>query len=276
MRLALKYDAKISGYLIRDWVPEHAGSRGDWRKVTFDHALDMATGNYESAKPMVDDEGQKMGEFFGAQPYAARIAAAFDWPHQTRPGTRWVYRTSDTFVVTRAMHNFLQGKEGAGADIYDFVVDEVYRPLRMGPGAFTTMRTADDGWQGQAEGGYGQWWIPDDIAKIITLLNVDSGVVAGEQILHPGILAAALQQDPQDRGVAIDQNRRYNNAFWAQSYGPAQEYECQFWVTQMLGISGNAVALLPNGTSYYYFSDSKDFTWDAAVRESDKIIPLCP
>jgi hypothetical protein len=44
----------------------------------------------------------------------------------------------------------------------------------------------------------------------------------------------------------------------------------------MLGVSGNAVVLLPNGTTYYYFSDNEEFTWEAAMREADKITPICP
>jgi hypothetical protein len=43
-----------------------------------------------------------------------------------------------------------------------------------------------------------------------------------------------------------------------------------------LGVSGNAVVLMPNGTAYYYFSDNREFTWNAAVRESNKILPHCP
>ena len=41
------------------------------------------------------------------------------------------------------------------------------------------------------------------------------------------------------------------------------------------GVSGNVVALMPNGTTYYYFSDNKEFTWDAAVRQSNKLPPFC-
>jgi CubicO group peptidase (beta-lactamase class C family) len=173
------------------------------------------------------------------------------------------------------MHNYLQTREGTDADIYQFVVDEVYRPLGLGPGAFTTMRTADNDWQGQAEGGFGQWWIPDDIARIGTFL-LGGGKINGEQVLQPDLLAAALQQDPADRGVRIDGQRMYNNSFWANRYAESNGYACEFWVTQMLGVSGNVVALFPNGITYYYFSDNQEFTWDAALRESDKIVPLCP
>jgi CubicO group peptidase (beta-lactamase class C family) len=275
MRLAQKYGPEMADLLIKDYVPEHAASPGDWEQVTFNHTIDMSTGNFISAGYMSDEDGAKMGKFFDAQPYAKRIAAALDWPHAAPPGTHWVYRTSDTFILTRALHNYLQTQEGPEADIFQFVVDEVYRPLGLGPGAFTTMRTADNNWQGQAEGGYGLWWIPDDIAKIATLLNHDGGIIGGAQVLHPKLLAAALQRDPDDRGVKIDSQRMYNNAFWANRYTPASGFACEFWVPQMLGVSGNVVALMPNGVTYYYFSDNQEFTWDAAVREADKILPLC-
>jgi len=276
MRLAQKYDPQVTGLLIKDYVPEYSESPGDWEGVTFNHTIDMSTGNYASPGYMTDEDGSRMGEFFGAQPYSARIAAAFDWPHAAGPGTRWVYRTSDTFILTRALHNYLQTQAGPEADIFQFVVDEVYQPLGLGRGAFTTLRTADDGWQGQAEGGYGLWWIPDDIAKIAALLNNTNGQINGVQVLHPDLLAAALQRDPDDRGVEVDSQCMYNNAFWADQYTQADGFDCAFWVPHMLGVSGNAVVLMPNGIIYYYFSDNQEFTWDAAVREADKINPLCP
>jgi CubicO group peptidase (beta-lactamase class C family) len=275
MRLVQRYGPEVASLLIRTYVPEYAASPGDWEQVTFNHVIDMSSGNYVSPGFMVDDNSDKMGEFFAAQPYARRIQAAFDCPHAAEPGTRWVYRTSDTFILTRALHNYLKTLEGPQADIFQFVVDEVYRPLGLGPGAYTTMRTADDNWQGQAEGGYGLWWIPDDVARIATLLNNDGGTINGVQVLQPDMLAAALQHDPDDRGVRIDGQRMYNNAFWANRYTQADGFDCEFWVAQMLGVSGNVVALMPNGVTYYYFSDNQEFTWDAALREADKIIPFC-
>lgn len=276
MRLAQKFDAEIGELLIKDYVPEYVDSPGDWETVNFNHAVDMSTGNYVSTGFMTDDNSQKMGEFFAAQPYARRIEAAFDWPHAAEPGTHWVYRTSDTFILTRALHNYLQAQAGPDADIFRFVVDEVYRPLGLSPGAYTSMRTADDNWNGQAEGGYGLWWIPDDIAKVGMLLNNIGGEIMGEQVLHRDLLAATLQKNPGDRGVRIDGQRMYNNAFWATRYTEANGFECEFWVPQMLGVSGNVVALFPNGITYYYFSDNEEFTWEATLREADKISPLCP
>jgi hypothetical protein len=276
MRLAQKYGPEVANLLIKDYVPEYSASRGDWEQVTFNHTIDMSTGNYSSADYMVDEDGSQMAEYHSTQPYAARIAKAFDWPHSADPGARWVYRSSDTFILTRALYNYLQTQEGPDADIFQFVVDEVYRPLHLGPGAYTTMRTADNNWQGQPEGGYGLWWVPDDIAKISILLNSANGQINGEQVLHPDLLAAAMQRNPSDRGVKIDSQRMYNNAFWANHYTKTDGFDCEFWVVQMLGVSGNVVAIMPNGTAYYYFSDNREFTWEAVLREADKIIPLCP
>lgn len=275
MRLAQKYDAAAPALLIKDYVPEAAESRGNWSTVTFDHVLDMATGNYETAEFMVDEESWDTDPFWSEEYYAEKIAAAFDWPHSADPGTQWVYRSSDTFILTRALGNYLSAQENEQVDIYEFVVEEVYKPLKMGPGVFTTQRTQDNNWQGQPVGLSGIWWIPDDLAKIANFLNVDGGVIAGEQILHPEALAASLQRDLDDRGVDTPWGK-YNNAFWANRYGKSDGFDCEFWVTQMQGYSGIVVAIFPNGTAYYYASDGREFTWDAAVREADKIMPHCP
>lgn len=275
MRLAQMYGPEVADLLIKDYVPEYAASPGNWEQVTFDNTLDMSTGNYRSLGYMLDEGGTKMNEFFNAQPYSERIALAFDWPNANQPGRQWVYHTSDTFILTRAMQNYLETQQGPDADIFEFLVEEVYRPLGMDPGVMSTMRTADNNWHGQAEGGYGLWWIPDDIAKIATLLNDDGGRIDGVQVLNPDLLAQTLQQNPEDRGVQVDGNRMYNNAFWANRY-PEAKFGCETWVPSMQGISGNVVALIPNGTTYYYFSDNQEFTWEAALQESNKIIPLCP
>ena len=135
MRLAQKYDPNLPNFLIKDYVPEASSSPGDWSSVTFNNTLDMATGNYRSAGHMVDEE-EWDNPFWVEGFYDKIIAAAFNWPHGGPPGTQWVYRTSDTFILTTALQNYLESKEGVEADIFDFVVDEIYKPLKMGPGCF--------------------------------------------------------------------------------------------------------------------------------------------
>jgi hypothetical protein len=276
MRMAQKYDPQAAEKLIKDYVPEYINSPGDWSNVTIDHTLDMATGNFRSAGYMEDEENFDTDPFWNEEYYAERIEAAFNWPHSAEAGTQWVYRTFDTFIVTRALQNYLESIAGPEVDIFNFLVDEVFIPIQINPGTHSTLRTKDDNWQGQPYGGYGLWWIPDDIAKITNLLNVDKGVVAGEQILHPELLAAAMQADPNDRGVDIDSRSKYNNAFWARLYDNREGYDCEFWVPHMLGYSGIVIVMMPNGSSYYYASDNQEFTWLEALKESNKIAPHCP
>jgi len=102
VRLAQKYDPDVPGFLIKDYVPEAAGSPGDWSAVTFDHVLDMATGNYRSSGFMVDEEHWDTDPFWNEEHYAEKIAAAFNWPHSADPGTQWVYRAFDTFITSGA------------------------------------------------------------------------------------------------------------------------------------------------------------------------------
>jgi CubicO group peptidase (beta-lactamase class C family) len=174
-----------------------------------------------------------------------------------------------------AMQRYLESKEGVQADIFQFVVDEVYKPLGIGPGFFSTMRTADDNWQGQPEGGYGLFWTPDDVVKISLFLNNSDGKINGVQILDPGLLAASLQRDSKDRGLTVSGRTMYNNAFWASQYSRSQGYDCDFWVTEMQGISGNVIAFSPNGITYYYFSDNQEFSWNNALKQADFLAPIC-
>jgi len=275
MRLGQKYDPHIAGLLVKDYVPEAADSQGDWNEVTFNDILDMATGNFTTSDYMVDEESRIFNEFFASDRYEEMIRIAFDWPNGADPGTRWVYRSSDTFIAVQALQNYLQTKEDSDADLYDFVVREVYEPLGIGPGFFTTLRTSENNWQGQPLGATGLWWIPDDIAKLTTFLNVDRGKVNNDQLLLLDMLSAALQADPNDRGVDRP-GGKYNNTFWADLFRTSDGYECTFHVPYMAGYTGNIIALLPNGVTYYYFSDNREFNFRDSIHEADQIAPICP
>ena len=274
MRMAQKYGPEVLDLLVRDYLPETAESPGDWSAVTFEDVWDMATGNFESAGDMVDEEQFDTDPFWGEDYYAGKIAAALNWPNGAEPGTVWVYRTMDTFILSAALSNFLKTQEGPSADLYEFVVEEVYKPIGMSPGSLTVLRTRDNDWMGLPLGGLGQWWIADDFAKIASLLQ-NEGRHEDEQILHAETLQASLFRDPENMGLVMRGNQRYNNSFWGSPYG-GSAYGCEFWTAQALGISGIVVSLMPNGVTYYYASDDQQFTWDVAVRAADRISAFCP
>ena len=264
MRLAQRDGLGVKDLLISDYAPEAASAAGDWSGVTFENTLDMATGNYQSPTYMVDESGPQMSIFFNVATHADKISQAFSWLHHKPPGETWVYHTSDTYILVRAMQNYL------GSDAFDFLVTEVFGPLKIGPGAHSSARTSDNHWQGQAFGGYGLWWIADDVAKLATLLHNGGKSADGSQLLHPDLVAAALQRLPDDPGLLTGIGDRYHLGFWATRYTPEDDpaFECSFWTPYMSGVGGNTVLLLPNGMTYYYFSDNDEFAWLEAVKET--------
>jgi hypothetical protein len=275
MRLAEQYDSGIYDLLIRDYVPEAAAANGDWTSVTFEHAADMVTGNYQSSLFMVDDGSAKMdNEFYLVESHAEKIAGAFSWPNKAQSGTSWVYHTADTYILTQALQGYLESWSGAGADIFDYLVDEIFVPLNLSPSAQTSLRTSDDSWNGRPFGGYGLWFLQDDVAKLGQFLATERGAIDGIQLLDPVGLDAALQLDPADRGYDTTGSKPlvYNNGFWGREFTTDEGYACDFWVPFASGFGGITVALMPNGVTYYYFSDNDEFSWVEAVAEIDRSI----
>lgn len=278
MRLGQKYGTGVYNLLIKDYVPEYTSSIGTWTNVTFNNTTDMATGNYRLAGYESDEAGSYMETFFLAEPYTDKITAAFNFPFKVTPGTYWVYHSSDTFIQTRAMNNYLQSQEGSGAEIFGMVKNEVYDSIKLSAGV-STIRT-DNATTGKPFGGYGLFWTQDDIAKVAKFLNNDNGYANGSQILQPAMLADSMQDDPTDRGIETTGTPvfKYNNGFWAKNMTPSEfpQYSCSFWVPFMSGYGGITVAMAPNGATYYYFSDDEEFSWYDAVNELDKLAPMCP
>lgn len=278
MRLGQKYGTGVYNLLVKNYVPEYTSSPGTWTDVTFNHTIDMATGNYRLAGYESDEAGSYMETFFLAEPYTDKISAAFNFPYKTTPGSYWVYHTSDTFIATRAMNNYLQAQEGPAADIFNMVKNEVYGPINLSAGV-SSIRTDND-YTGKPFGGYGLFWTQDDIAKVAKLLNNDNGAAGGTQLLQTSMLADSMQLDPTDRGLDTTGNPvfKYNNGFWAKEMTPQEfpQYSCSFWVPFMSGYGGITVAMMPNGSTYYYFSDNEEFAWYNAIHEANKLIPHCP
>ncbi len=271
MRLAQRDGLAVKDARIADYAPEAASAAGDWSQVTFGQTLDMATGNYQSNAYMVDENSPDMSIFFNVETYSDKIAQAFSWPYRQPPGQQWVYHTSDTFILVRAMQNYL------GSDIFDFLVQEVLRPIDVGPGAHSSARTSDNNWQGQTFGGYGLWWIADDVAKLAGLMHRQGRSTDDTQLLHPGMVAAAMQQDRHDPGLDTDIGDRYHFGFWASHYTPDVDpaFECSFWVPYMSGAGGIVALMLPNGMTYFYFSDHGEFAWLDAVKETHAMRSHC-
>ena len=194
MRLTQLYGKEVPRQLIRDHVAKIPKKR--WQGVTFEHALDMTTGHYRRDGVQQDErDNTTTASFFQLETLPQKLRAATTYPTQLPPGSKWVYHTTDTFLLTHAMTGYLEQKLGQETDLFDWVVDQIYRPLHLNPGSLQSLRTGNSA-SGQAFGGYGLVLTTDDIAKLSLFWNAQQGQIDGEQILDPALLEAAMQRLP--------------------------------------------------------------------------------
>ena len=272
MRLALLYPGVTSETIAR-YVPDCAAAE-TWADVTFANALDMATGHYLRAGDQEDENAPDLTPFFVADTHAEKIAfACMHYPRKDAPGTRWIYHTADTYILGAALAEFYRSK--MGGDFYnDILGRDIWTRLKLSPPVYVSRRTY--GQAAQPFTGYGLTLHRDDIAKIATFINVDHGVLGGKPLLDPVMLRAALQQDPTSPGLRASTGEfRYHYGVWAWN---AQSYlgcKAPAWIPFMSGYGGIAVAMFPNGISYYYFSDSGIWRWGRAAAEANRIKPFC-
>lgn len=274
MRLKLLYPG-VMDETVAGLVPDCAAA-GGWNDVTLGDMLDMASGHYESADDQADEHASERSPFFLTSKHAARIAIACTrYPRKTKPGTLWVYHTSDIYILGTALRSFYQARTAPDADFYrNVLVEPLWRPLHLDPALNVTLTSRDA--VAQPDTGWGLTLHRDDIAKLAIFLAVDHGAVNGVPRLDRRMLAAALQRDPADRGLAAAHPElRYKNGFWAWNVQALLGCRQPSWVPFMSGFGGITVALMPNGVTYYYFSDGGKFAWSEAVTQAARIAPIC-
>jgi hypothetical protein len=299
MRLGQLYGTSTYGLKIKDFVPPSA-NEGNWEQTTFGNASDMATGNFNSDAYEADEDSPLNDKFLVDEALQAKTRDAFAFhKKQVAPGTTWIYQSAATFLLTQSMNAYLRQRQGAGADIFNLVKNDVYGPLLMSAGFMTTIRT-ENSQVGAPTGYYGLFFNKDDVAKISAFLDNAAGQIRGQQILEPTRLAEALFRSPTvDRaGVPVlghsphsalgemvrdknselmDNSRRYAHGFWGRRIAHTEfpEFGCDFWISLMNGYGGNSVLLLPNGVTFYVFSDGYEFPWAQPLSLAGKLAPLC-
>ena len=293
MRLGQLYGADVYNAKIKDFIPAKF-IRGHWDDTTFSNASDMATGNFNSTGYEADEDSRVNDTFLIAETYADKLADAFAFKdHSAPPGTKWVYQSAATYILTQAMNAYYQQHGGKG-DIFTMVRDDIYIPLHLSQGGLTIIRT-DDSAAGAPTGYYGLFFNQDDVAKIGEFLNSSGGKIDGQQVLEPQRLSEALFRSANvaEAGVAIEgqsnmsllgatpagggSTRRYSHGFWGRKVTSAEfpEYKCDIWSSFMAGYGGNIVMLLPDSATYYIFTDGYEFPWRDPVREINKLAPFC-
>ncbi|WP_022697427.1 serine hydrolase domain-containing protein [Euryhalocaulis caribicus] len=269
MRLEKLYpgakDAPISSH-----VPACAANP-DWTGVTFEDALDMATGIYGETAYDADERSETLIPFFRFEDHESKIELACSaFPRKAEPGTVWAYHTSDTYILGAAMQDYLREKAGPDADLYrDLIHAPLWSPLGLSPLLDQTRRTYDD--VAQPFTGWGLTLHRDDLARMARFIQTDA-----RDLVDRAMLDAALQRDADDRGLqAGAEIYRYNNGFWAWNAGSALGCRGDLWIPFLSGFGGLSVALFPNDTVYYYVSDGYDFAWRNAAEAAHAIRPMC-
>jgi hypothetical protein len=259
---------------VSDLVPECSGDK--WMDVTLENLVDMASGNYSSTEESQDEFVSYEGPLFGAEDHAAKIKDSCTlFPRKAVPGSTFVYHTSDTYIAGTAMNAYLRKREGPDQDFFrDLVVAKLFQPLVLSQTLFETQRSYDQ--SAQPFSGFGLILHADDVVRYGQFLMNSNGKISGEQVLDAQLLAATLQQDPADHGLDTQiPNIRYNNGMWAGKVLPEPGCATAEWIPFMSGYGGISIALLPNDTVYYVFSDGAEFKWAQAATESDKLKPFC-
>jgi len=119
--------------LIENYVPQCA--KAGWSGIGFGHALDMATGRYKSTKNEKDENAAVQDGFFIVPDHKRKINRACSlYPRKSKPGTKWVYHTTDHYVLGTAMQGFWRERRGIDADIYqDLLVDPIWKAINLSP-----------------------------------------------------------------------------------------------------------------------------------------------
>jgi hypothetical protein len=277
LRLAQKYGPEVFDLKIKDYVQVTATHDG-WDEVTFGDALNMATGigDKPDLKAFTGEEDEdRFGEFLDAGSAQDKLDVSFSYgDYPWGPGEIARYNSINTFVLSVAMNNFLKSKEGPDADIWDMVVDEVYKPIGIQHAPI--IRTVEpDGSRGVPIFGYGLYPTVDDVAKVAALYH-NGGGHDGQQLLHAAKQAEALYQVV---GVGLptgDTGRygqvMYNLSFWSAPYRTATGQ--LFQVPYMSGFGGNNIVLMPNGITTFRFSDAYVYGVDSMIQAGDAIAPF--
>lgn len=274
MRLELLHPG-VRREVIVDYVPE-CRDAGGWDGVTFENMLDMASGRYNSTESEADEDSEATGDFFLSQTHAEKIRLACSrYPRKQPPGKRWVYHTTDTYILGTALAAWWRRQNGPQADIYrELLLEPVWRRLGLSPELATPRRTM--GSPAQPFFGWGLVLRRDDIAKLGGFLAIGEGRLGQEALLDTGMVRAALQRDPADAGLrATNEEFRYNNGLWAWNIAGYLGCRDAAWIPFMSGFGGISVVMMPSGIVYYYVSDNYEFRWARAVAEAHRLGPVC-
>jgi CubicO group peptidase (beta-lactamase class C family) len=252
---AERYGESIFDELIADYVPAFAGLP-EWQGVTFSHALNMVTGT------RAGESGDLLYYPLELAPDSetaiSNIARFGDFPEA--PGEKFNYATTNTFVLSYALENYVQAREGEGVHYWDLVRDNVLAPIGADDFGLLFTRDADRS-QAVPILGLGAFPTLDNAAKIARLI-ANEGEHEGMQLLNRNKIREALGRTEWE-GYPAFSGLRYSHSFWSTNVFVGLR---RVRVSYMEGLGDNRILFFPSGLISFQFTDEFDDKLNELVR----------
>ena len=285
LRLAQKYGAYVFDLNVTDYVSVTAPHSG-WNGVTFGHLLSMVAGIGDQApnasvdNTFADENDEDSNVWFrtwNTFDRQGKLEQAFRYGNYPwGPGEIVRYNTAHTYILGEAMDRFYKAMEGANADVWQMMKDEVYAPI--GINVVPMIKTI--GSDALPIFGFGLFLNAYDTARIMQLFQND-GAWNGEQLLHRDLTRMSLYKDGHEGYATASvtpipgegfQTIHYLNSFWSFTL---TDDTCTVRVPYMWGYGGNFVAILPNGTGAFLYADANVHEPGGVATAAASVRPLC-
>lgn len=262
-----RYADDLFDQFISDHVPALASHPG-WQGVTFSHTLNMVTGvdGGEDAERLL----KTLIVAETADEAIRNIASLQDVP--ALPGEQFNYASTNLFVLSYALQQYVTTKEGKGVHYWDLIREEVLAPI--GAENFMVLSTIEkDVAKAIPILAYGALPTIDEAAKI-ALLFANKGAANGHQLLaREKVKALFGTSDWNSYSTNRDfRGSHYRHGFWSKLISTP---DCQVRATYMLGFGENYVVFLPSGAIIFRFLDEHDLDIDELIAAVERVASSC-
>lgn len=242
-----------------------------WKNVTIENLADMTTGNYKSSIHSLDEDNiSSLNFIFNLITLDEKEEFACNqYPNKSKPNTKFVYHSSDTFLLGLALNNLL--KERDENDFFNDLLIPIFDKKDFSEKIKYIRRTNDS--LRQPYSGWGMFFERNDLIKLNNLIRSKDRV----NFFSDKYISEALQLTDDKGFIAIkSSNIYYNNGLWSAKFSK-EIFNCEedIYVPFMSGFGGITVVFLPNSMMYYYISDNYTFSWYSAVYAAHEIKPIC-
>lgn len=262
-----RYEDDVFNKLISDYVPALADHKG-WEGVTFSQTLNMVTGTEGNEAPEHLLNPLILAET--AEEAINNILKLGDYPEL--PGQKFNYASTNLFVLSYALQNYVEEKEGHKVNYWDLVHENLLVPINAE--YFTVLHTLEeDDNEAIPILAYGALPTIDEAAKI-ALLFANEGSFDGKQILNKKRVKEAFGKTDWN-GYSTNKDFRgsnYQHAFWSKEIKTGN---CRVRATFMLGFGENYVIFLPSKAIIFRFLDEHDMKIDKLIKAVEKIKSSC-